>query len=78
MTTSNPVGSGSARASAYQSVARGNDNALSGTNTATADNSILISANGILALTGYERPEPAPIFDAPFSLAVRTGLTPQG
>jgi uncharacterized protein YfaS (alpha-2-macroglobulin family) len=31
--------------------------------------------DGILALTGYERPAPGPIFDAPFSLAIRTGLT---
>jgi uncharacterized protein YfaS (alpha-2-macroglobulin family) len=30
---------------------------------------------GILALTGYERPSPAPIFDEPFALAIRTGLT---
>ncbi len=31
--------------------------------------------DGILALTGYERPAPQPIFDAPFALAIRTGLT---
>ncbi|RYD64895.1 MAG: hypothetical protein EOP84_32360, partial [Verrucomicrobiaceae bacterium] len=31
--------------------------------------------DGILALTGYERPAPGEIFLAPFPLAVRTGLT---
>ncbi len=31
--------------------------------------------DGVLALTGYERPMPGAIFGAPFPLAVRTGLT---
>lgn len=31
--------------------------------------------DGILALTGYERPAPDSVFGAPFPLAIRTGLT---
>ncbi len=31
--------------------------------------------DGVLALTGYERPQPLAIFGAPFPLAIRTGLT---
>lgn len=31
--------------------------------------------DGVVSLTGYERPKPNPIFDAPIALGVRTGLT---
>lgn len=31
--------------------------------------------DGIISLTGYERPMPGPIFDAPIPLGVKTGLT---
>ena len=31
--------------------------------------------DGILAITGYERPKPGPIFHQPFPLAIRTGLS---
>jgi uncharacterized protein YfaS (alpha-2-macroglobulin family) len=48
-----------------------------GAGAAVADAEVTFFAvdDGILALTGYERPAPQPIFDAPFSLAIRTGLT---
>ncbi len=48
-----------------------------GAGGAVADAEVTFYAvdDGILAITGYERPAPGPIFGAPLSLAVRTGLT---
>ncbi|MEO7319086.1 MAG: MG2 domain-containing protein, partial [Chthoniobacteraceae bacterium] len=46
-----------------------------GTAVAGAEVTFFAVDDGVLAITGYERPAPGPIFAAPFSLAVRTGLT---
>ncbi len=48
-----------------------------GAGAAVADAEVTFFAvdDGILAVTGYERPAPAPIFGAPFALSIRTGLT---
>lgn len=50
---------------------------LDGAGAPVADAEVTFFAvdDGILAITGYERPAPSPIFGAPFALAVRTGLT---
>ncbi len=42
---------------------------------ADAEVVLFVPDDGILALTGYERPKPERIFHAPFPLAIRTGLT---
>jgi alpha-2-macroglobulin len=44
---------------------------------AVADAEVVLFApdDGILAITGYDRPQPGNIFHAPFPLAIRTGLT---
>jgi uncharacterized protein YfaS (alpha-2-macroglobulin family) len=44
---------------------------------ALADAEVVLFApdEGILAITGYERPKPGSIFHEPFPLAIRTGLT---
>ncbi|MEA3207285.1 MAG: alpha-2-macroglobulin [Chthoniobacter sp.] len=48
-----------------------------GNGQAVADAEVTFFAvdDGVLALTGYERPQPRAIFETPFPLAVRTGLT---
>lgn len=48
-----------------------------GNGAAVADAEVVLYAvdEGILALTGYERPMPGEIFHAPFPLGIRTGLT---
>ena len=46
-----------------------------GAPVADAEVTFWAADDGILALTGYERPEPHDIFHHPFSLSVATGLT---
>jgi len=42
-----------------------------------ADAEVILYApdDGILSITGFEKPDPASVFHAPFPLAIRTGLT---
>jgi uncharacterized protein YfaS (alpha-2-macroglobulin family) len=48
-----------------------------GNGTAVADAEVTFFAvdDGVLAITGYERPQPRAAFEAPFPLAIRTGLS---
>jgi uncharacterized protein YfaS (alpha-2-macroglobulin family) len=48
-----------------------------GNGTAVADAEVTFFAvdDGVLAITGYERPQPRTAFEAPFPLAIRTGVS---
>jgi uncharacterized protein YfaS (alpha-2-macroglobulin family) len=48
-----------------------------GNGAAVADAEVTFFAvdDGVLAITGYERPQPRTAFEAPFPLAIRTGLS---